>query len=423
MDLLSMSKEELSRLEVMERLQEKRMGQRTAAEILGISVRHVKRLLRAYRREGATGLVSKQRGKPSHHQLDAETVQSTLDLLKGRYADFGPTLAHEKLVELEGLKLCLGSVRKIMIEEGIWKAKRARKVGKHPLRERRACLGELEQMDGTDHDWFEGRSQRCTLLVMIDDATGQLGALWFVPEESFFGYCDLLRQYLGAHGRPAGLYTDKHGIFRVNMPNVGSGDNLTQFGRAMQSLEIPILCANTPQAKGRVERVNATLQDRLVREMRLLGINTMQQGNAYLPEFITDFNARFAVQPRSSLDAHRPLLTHQNLDQILAWQETRLVSKNLTVQFKNVVYQIQTDRPAYAWHNAQVNICQDALGQVVILYKNIPLDYTIFHKQTHQAEVVTAKQVDHTLLNLSKAHKPAPNHPWAYRPPHTLPAE
>src|SRR5664280_1240496 len=423
MDLLTMSKEELSRLEVMEHLQEKRMEQRTAAEILGISVRHVKRLLRAYRWEGAIGLVSKQRGKPSHHQLDAETVQSTLDLLKGRYADFGPTLAHEKLVELEGLKLCLGSVRNIMIAEGIWQAKKVWKQAGHPLRERRACYGELVQMDGTDHDWFEGRSQRCTLLVMIDDATGQLGALSFVPEESFFGYCGLLRQYLGAHGRPAGLYTDKHGIFRVNMPHAVSGDNLTQFGRAMLSLEIPILCANTPQAKGRVERVNQTLQDRLVKEMRLRRINNMQQGNAYLPEFIADFNARFAVQPRSALDAHRPMQAHQNLNQILTWQEPRLVAKNLTVQFKNVVYQIQTDRPAYAWHNAQVNICQDALGQVAILYKNIPLDYTIFHKQTRQAEVVTAKQVDHVLLNLSKAHKPAPNHPWAYRPSHTLPAE
>jgi transposase len=276
MDLLTMSKEELSRLEVMERLQEKRMKQRTAAEILGVSVRQVKRLLRAYRREGATGLVSKQRGQASHHQLEQETVRVALDLLKGRYADFGPTLAHEKLVELEGLKLCLGSVRNIMIAEGIWQAKKVWKQAGHPLRERRACYGELVQMDGTDHDWFEGRSEHCTLLVMIDDATGQLGALSFVPEESFFGYCGLLRQYLGAHGRPAGLYTDKHGIFRVNMPHAVSGDNLTQFGRAMQSLESPILCANTPQAKGRVERVNQTLQDRLVKEMRLRGLNNMQ---------------------------------------------------------------------------------------------------------------------------------------------------
>jgi transposase len=388
------------------------MRQRTAAEILGVSVRQVKRLLRAYRREGAAGLVSKQRGKPSHHQLDRGTVQAAIDLLHGRYVDFGPTLACEKLVEREGLKLGLGSVRKIMIEEGLWKVKKARKVAVHQMRERRACRGELEQMDGTDHDWFEGRSERCTLLVMIDDATGQLGALLFVPEESFFGYCRLLDQYLAAHGRPAGLYTDKHGIFRVNIPNAGLGENLTQFGRAMQALEIPILCANTPQAKGRVERVNETLQDRLVREMRLRGINDMQQGNAYLPEFMADFNARFAVPPRSSLDAHRPVQAYQNLDQILTWQETRLITKNLTVQFKNVVYQIQTDRPDYALRKVPVTICQDVQGKVTILYKGAELAYTIFQKQEHQSEVITAKQVDHALVKQRKAFHPAPDHPW-----------
>ena len=408
MDLISMSKEEMNRLEVMGRLQEKRMGQRTAADLLGVSVRQVKRLLRAYRCEGGAGLVSKQRGKPSHHQLDRETVQAATDLLYERYSDFGPTLAHEKLVELDGLKLGLGSVRKIMIEEGLWKVKKARKVEVHQMRERRACRGELEQMDGTDHDWFEGRSERCTLLVMIDDATGQLGALSFVPEESFFGYCDLLRQYLAAHGRPGGLYTDKHGIFRVNMPNAGLGNNLTQFGRAMQSLEIPILCANTPQAKGRVERANKTLQDRLVREMRLRGIDDMQQGNAYLPEFMADFNRRFAVKPHSSLDVHRPLQTHQDLDQILTWQETRFLTKNLTLQFKKVVYQIQTDRPIYALHKVEVTICQDADGNVTILYKGAQLAYTIFQKQEHQSEVVTAKQIEH----LRKPFHPAPDHPW-----------
>lgn len=412
MDLVTMSKEELSRLEVMERLQEKRIRQKAAAEVLGVSVRQVKRLLRVYRREGASGLVSRQRGKASHHQLEAKLVEAVLDLLKGRYAGFGPTLAHEKVVEQEGLKISLGSVRKIMIEEGIWKARKVRKLEAHPLRERRACFGELEQMDGTDHDWFEGRAERCTLLVMIDDATGQLGALSFVPEESFFGYCGLLKQYLDVHGRPGGLYTDKHGIFRINIPNASSGDNLTQFGRAMQELEIPILCANTPQAKGRVERVNQTLQDQLVKEMRLRGIHTIQQGNAYLPEFMADFNHRFAVQPRSSLDAHRQVLPGQDLDQILAWQETRTITKNLTVQFKNVVYQIQVDRPAYALHHLQVTICQDMHGKIAILYKGQSLDYTIFHKQKRQAEVVTTKQIDRALLNQSKAHKPAPNHPW-----------
>jgi transposase len=412
MDIVAMSKEELSRLEVIQKLVEKGMRQKSAAGILGISVRQVKRLLRAYRWDGAKGLVSKQRGKLSHHQLAPGTERAALDLLKERYADFGPTLAHEKLVEREGLKISLGSVRRLMIVEGLWKAKKARKAEVHPMRERRACVGELEQMDGTDHDWFEGRSERCTLLVMIDDATGALGALAFVEEESFFGYCELLRQYIGLHGRPGGLYTDKHGIFRVNLPNASQNDNLTQFGRAMQALDIPILCANTPQAKGRVERVNKTLQDRLVKEMRLRGINDKQQGNAFLPEFMANFNARFAVQPRSSLDAHRPVLKTHILDQIFTWQETRSLSKNLTLQFKNTVYQIHTERPAYALHKAQVLVCRDAQENVTILYKGAPLEYSIFHQQARQSQVLTAKQVDHLAINQSKVHKPSPHHPW-----------
>jgi transposase len=403
-----MSAKEVNRLEIMQRLNEKRMKQKMAAELLGISERQVKRLVRRYRQQGARGLVSQRRGKPSNHQLAEETRRKVLDLLKGKYKGFGPTLACEKLVEVEGLNISDESVRQMMMAEGLWKAKPARKLEVHQMRERRASDGELEQMDGTDHDWFEGRSERCTLLVMIDDATGKLGALSFVPEESFFGYCSLLRQYLAAHGRPAGLYTDKHGIFRVNIPNAGLGDNLTQFGRAMQSLEIPILCANTPQAKGRVERANQTLQDRLVKEMRLRGINDMEQGNAYLPEFMADFNRRFAVQPRSSLDAHRPILAHQNLDQILVWQETRLITKNLTLQFKKVVYQIQTDRPTYALHHAQVTVCEDDQGNVAILYKGDELAYTIFQKQERQSEVVTAKQVQHP----HKPYHPAPDHPW-----------
>ena len=408
MDLLTMSAKEVNRLEVMQGLDEKRMKQKAAAELLGVGERQVKRLLRRYREQGPSGLVSQRRGKRSSHQLAEAIRQEVLDLLKSKYKGFGPTLACEKLVEVEGLKISDESVRKMMMAEGLWKAKPARKLEVHQMRERRACDGELEQMDGTDHDWFEGRSERCTLLVMIDDATGKLGALSFVPEESFFGYCGLLRQYLAAHGRPAGLYTDKHGIFRVNIPNAGLGDNLTQFGRAMQSLEIPILCANSPQAKGRVERANQTLQDRLVKEMRLRGINDMQQGNVYLPEFMADFNRRFAVQPRSSLNAHRPMQAHQNLDHILTWQETRLITKNLTLQFKKVVYQIKTDRPAYALNHVRVTVCEDNQGKVAILYKGDELSYTIFQKQERQPEVVSSKQV------ARKPWHPAKDHPWRW---------
>ncbi len=360
MDLVTMSKEELQRLDVMKRLQEKRISQRIAVEEMGVSVRHVKRLLRAYRREGTSSLVSKQRGQPSHHQLDQDTVRRALDLLKGRYRGFGPTLAHEQLVEREGIKLRLGSLRKIMIEEGLWKAKKARKVEAYQMRERRACFGELVQIDGSPYDWFEGRAPEFTLLVFIDDATGKLVQLQFVESESFFSYCQAAWGYFTRYGKPGAFYSDKHGIFRVNQPTRGKTDALTQFGRAMQEQNVQILCASTPQAKGRVERANQTLQDRLVKEMRLRNISDWESGNAFLPEFIDDFNHRFAVQPRSSLDAHRPLSKADNLAHIFTWRESRTLSHNLTLQFHHLVYQIQVDHPSYAMRKAPVTISPDA---------------------------------------------------------------
>lgn len=168
-------------------------------------------------------------------------------------------------------------------------------------------------------------------------------------------------------------------------------------------------------AKGRVERANQTLQDRLVKEMRLQDISNMQQGNAFLPTFMADFNQRFSVPPRSTHDAHRPLTAPQALAHILAWQEPRVISKNLTLQFKKVVYQIQTERPSYALRNAQVTVCEDATGQITVLYKGQSLDYTIFHKQPHQAEIVETKDVDYALRSQRMAHKPAPDHPWHSR--------
>ena len=411
-ELLHMSTKELSRLEVMQRLEGKRMIQKEAADVLGISVRQVKRLLKAYRHTGAKGLVSKRRGKPGNNHLAEETKQKALDLLKSKYVGFRPTLAHEKLVEREGLKLCDESVRQLMIAEGLWKAKKARKVVTHQMRERRACFGELIQIDGSEHDWFEGYAPKCALLVFIDDATGRLVQLLFVDCESFFGYCQAAEGYFTRYGKPGAFYSDKHGIFRVNLPSLGTSEALTQFGRAMQELDIQIICANTPQAKGRVERVIQTLQDRLPKELRLRGISSREAGNAYLPEFMADFNRRFAVPPRSTHDAHRPLTAKDDLARIFTWQETRLLSKNLTLQFQKVIYQIQTPRPTYAMRHAAVTVCQDAQGKITLLYKGKSLEYTIFHKQARQAEIVESKQIDHALLNQSKAHKPATNHPW-----------
>lgn len=409
--LLEMSTQEISRLEIMQRLLKKQMSQAEAGTILNVSTRQIKRLLKAYRAEGAKGLVSKQRGRQSHNRLSETVKQKALDVLKTKYQGFGPTLAHEKLVEKEKLKLSKESVRKLMIAEQLWKARKAKKVTVHQLRERRACFGELVQIDGSPHDWFEGRAQACVLLVFIDDATGQLLQLRFVDCESFLNYAQAAEGYFRQYGKPVAFYSDKHGIFRVNQPSAGTGQAITQFGRAMQELDIQIICANTPQAKGRVERVIQTLQDRLPKEMRLQGISSREAGNAYLPEFMQDFNQRFGEEPRSTVDAHRPLTVKDDLAHILTWQETRSLSKNLTLQFQKTVYQIQTQRPTYALRNAQVKVCVNALDEVSIWYKDQQLEYSLYQPQTQQAQVVLAKDLDHALMSHTPT-KPAPDHPW-----------
>jgi hypothetical protein len=342
--------------------------------------------------------------------MDAGIAQQALDLIKERYEDFGPTLAHEKLVEVHGMEISRESVRKIMIAEDIWKLRRVHRRSEHPMRERRACLGELVQIDGSEHAWFEGRGPMCTLLVFIDDASGKLLELWFVPSESFFAYCEAAQHYFERDGKPVAFYSDKHGVFHVNAAHPsGSGSGITQFGRAMVELDIQIICANSPQAKGRVERANQTLQDRLVKELRLRGISDLASGNAYLPEFREDFNRRFAREPRSNHDAHRSLLKTENLDRIFTRQKTAFLSKNLTVQFEKVIYQIQSDRPGYALHNAQVTICENAKGEVVILYKDKSLTYTTFKKLPHQAEIADTKNLNRTVQS---PKPPAPDHPW-----------
>ena len=410
--LLEMSAKELNRLEVIQRLSRKQMSQKEAGKILGLSVRQIKRLLRAYREAGAAGLVSKHRGRKGNHRLSEEVKKRALNLLKTKYRGFGPTLAHEKLVEKEKLKLSDESVRQLMIAEDLWKARKAKKETVHQLRERRACFGELVQIDGSPHDWFEGRATPCVLLVFIDDATGKLVQLLFVESESFFSYCQAAEGYFKRFGKPVAFYSDKNSIFRVNVPSVGSGQALTQFGRAMLELDIEIICANTPQAKGRVERVIQTLQDRLPKEMRLRGIHSHDAGNAYLPEFIQDFNQRFSKEPRSEVNAHRLLTAKEDLARILSWQETRSLSKNLTLQFYKTVYQIQTQRPSYALRHAQVTVCLNAQEDLIILYNGKSLPYTVYHQQVQQADIVSAKQLDQTLQPTPLPRKPAPDHPW-----------
>ena len=411
-----MSQRELTRLEVIQRVRRKTLKQHPAAELLSLSVRQIKRLCKAYQRAGATGLISKRRGRPSNHHLPEKTINKARRLLRARYYDFGPTLAAEKLA-IEGVSLSVETVRQLLIRAGLWKAKRIRRVVIHQLRERRARLGELVQIDGSPHDWFEGRAPKCTLLVFVDDATSRLMHLQFVEAETTFNYFAAVRRYLTEFGKPLAFYSDKFGVFRVNMPNPLSGTGLTQFGRALKELDIELICAHSPQAKGRVERANQTLQDRLTKELRLRGICSHEQANTYLPEFIAAYNARFAVAPRSTESAHRSLGKGEDLDRILTLCERRTLSKNLTLSYNNVIYQIKTKRSAYTMRQAHVEIRERHTGEITIEYKQQPLQYTIYQKQEQQqGKVIESKLLQPAAARAAAGPKqergPVPSTPW-----------
>jgi len=271
-----------------------------AAQQLKLSVRQVKRLVSNYRLDGPKGLVSKRRGHPSNHRIADAVRQKALALVTRCYSDFSPTFAHEKLTECHHLKFSVETFRHWMIKANIWQPKRRKKMTIHPERPRRSRFGELIQIDGSPHDWFEGRSASCALIVFIDDATSKLMTLRFSPTETTQAYMETLDVYLGQYGRPAALYSDKHSIFRVD--HVDHEGELTQFTQALKTLDIAPIHANTPQAKGRVERANKTLQDRLVKEMRLNVINTIEEANEYLPIFMADYNQRFSVPCPVPLD-------------------------------------------------------------------------------------------------------------------------
>jgi hypothetical protein len=240
-------------------------------------------------------------------------------LVREYYADFGPTLAAEKLDERHDLRVSRETLRGWMRQAGIWLPRAERKRIQQPRHRREHC-GELIQIDGSDHRWFEDRAAPCTLLVFIDDATSKLMELRFVVSESTFAYFDTLKSYLERHGKPVAFYSDKHSIFRVSKEDATGGDGMTQFGRALSELNIEILCANTSQAKGRVERAHHTLQDRLVKELRLAGISTIAAANAFLPAFMANYNTRFAKPPASDHDLHRVMAGMNHLDDILCWK-------------------------------------------------------------------------------------------------------
>ncbi len=399
METLTLSYGKLDRVSVIERVVEKQLTQVEAARMLGLTSRQVRRLRQAYERDGPIGLASKHRGRPSNPRLSAELRREALAIVRSRYADFGPTLAHEKLTELHGLKFSVETLRYWMIEDGRWVPRAFRESRIQQPRRRRPCRGELIPIDGSDHEWFEDRASRCTLLVFDDDATSQSMELLFCDSESLFSCFRALRSYLGQHGKPVALYSDKASVLRINRKEPEGGAGVTQFSRALRSLNIDIICANTPAAKGRVERAHLTLQDRLVKELRLRQISDIASANAYVSEFVADYNRRFARSPRSEHDAHRPMQPADDLDRIFSLHETRMVSKSLMLNYQRVLYVLDPTDAAQAARKQRVSVEEREDGSGSFWHGEHELAAMAFPRDSgvRQGDVVANKHLSSTM--------------------------
>ena len=402
-----MSHSELDRFGVITRVRERRLTQVEAARILELGVRQVQRMCAAVARDGADGLISRKRGRPSSRRFSESLRRSIVTLISAHYADFGPTLACEKLLERHGISVSDETVRKLMIEAGIWRTRAQRRPKVQQPRLRRPCFGELIQIDGSEHRWFEGRAAACVLLVFIDDATGQLVGMQFCEAESTFEYMKLTQRYLLEYGKPVALYSDKHAVFRVNKAGATRGEGITQFGRALHDLNIESICANSAPAKGRVERANSTLQDRLVKELRLAKISSLAAGNAFLESFRRHYNERFGRTPASDHDAHRKLLKAERvrLDDVFCWQESRAVTRALTIQYDKVIYLITPGPETNAVAGQHVTVFDYPDGRFKIRFEGRELPYTVFDRlsQIRQADIVNSKRLGSVLTMAREA--------------------
>jgi transposase len=369
MSVVLMSKRELNRIDVLARLDGGRLTASAAADLMRVTLRQTHRLLKRYRDGGAAAIANRRRGRPSNNRFSDVVRDHAIALVREYYADFGPTLAAEKLFERHDVRVSRETLRGWMGRAGIWLPRAERKRIQQP-RYRREHFGELIQIDGSDHRWFEDRAAPCTLLVFIDDATSRLMELRFVPSESTFAYFEALKSYLQHHGKPVAFYSDKHSVFRVSREDAASGDGMTQFGRALSELNIEILCANTSQAKGRVERAHHTL--------RLAGISTIEAANAFLPAFVQIYNVRFAKPPASERNLHRPIAAINDLDDILCWREQRSVSRQLVVNYNRMKFMLRPDKTSAAVVGKLVDIYDFPDGRLEIRWKGLPLPYSVF---------------------------------------------
>ncbi len=405
--LVSMSDKELKRLSVLQEVCDRRITQSKASELLQLSERQIRRLIQAYKAHGPAALAHAGRGQSSNSKRSEELRLHCLTIIAEQLYGFGPTLAHEKLSTVHGLDISVETLRCWMIAAGLWIPRSKRMKRPYQPRYNRDCLGELIQIDGSYHDWFEGRAAKCCLLVYIDDATSKLQHLRFCETESTFDYMLSTRCYIEQHGKPLAFYSDKHSVFRVNQSSKQE-TKITQFGRVLSRLNIDIIFANSPQAKGRVERANRTLQDRLIKEMRLEGINSIAEANAWLPCFIEQFNRKFAKVASNPKDLHRcSTETPQELDSIFTWREPRKVSKSLTITYDKCIYILENIEQNHTLMGKYIEFLEYPDGTVGIEYQARKINYSIFDKlsQLNQREVVENKRLGSVLAHIQQQHE------------------
>jgi transposase/signal recognition particle subunit SEC65 len=414
MELL-MSQKERDRIRVLEAMINGRLKQSEAAEVLHISTRQLRRIAKRYRTDGDQGLVHGLRGRQSNRKIGGEVKKTALKHLRQEYHDFGPTLASEKLFERQSICVSRETVRQWMMAEGLWKSRKKR-IKHHSWRPRRSCFGELIQMDSSVHDWFEGRNDKAWLISLIDDASSR-PYMRFFPTDSTETNMAAIKGYIKRHGRPVAIYADKASHFRTTRKasveeELNGTPALTQIQRALKELGIEYISANSPQAKGRVERCFGTAQDRLVKEFRLNEISTIDQANEFLKKkFIPMWNRRFAVKPANSANLHRPRKGF-DLDAILSRQQFRTVAKDYTISFDNQLFLIDRKHITAGLRGAKVVMEQRLDGSLHIRWKTTYLKYEPIEKPQKVTKENPGDALGLRPRTSPTKHKPGPHHPW-----------
>lgn len=407
--ILKMSQKERDRLRILSRVKAGEMIIKKASELLEISYRQCKRIYKRYREEGERGLIHRSRGRPSNRRKNPAIREAVIKRYRERYEGFGPTLACEKL-EKEGYQLDHETLRLWLLEEGLWEKRRKRK--KHrSWRERKEHFGEMVQIDGSHHDWFEGRREKAVLINMVDDATGRTFSR-FHEGETTRAIMETIWEYIDEYGIPLSIYTDRDSIYITDRePTISEelkGEKpLTQLGRALHKLGVRIITARSPQAKGRVERSHGVYQDRLVKELRLAGISSIAEADNLLKDsFLGDLNKRFAREPKSDVDLHRPVPEGVDLRRIFCFEEERGVDNDWTVRWSNRILQIAKANKTLPRARQRVTVQEWLDGSIHLVYCGKELRYRELDKKPPREK----KKV--TGVAERRSYRPAPDHPW-----------